>query len=87
MREDGWERRDGTIALSHLPLFLVAWVHRILAMSVVQAFLACSVAACRTKVCFLDVLLLNQISKHRPLSPLDSVRPTSAVCGTRRRVC
>lgn len=55
-------------------------------MSEVQACLTCSVAACRTKVCFLDVLLLNQISKHRPLSPLDSVMPTSAVCGTTNHV-
>lgn len=69
-----------------LPLFLVACVHRILAMSEVQACLICSVAACRTKVCFLDVLLLNQISKHSPLSPLDSVRPTSAVCGKTNHV-
>lgn len=51
-------------------------------MLAVQACLTSSVAACRMKVRFLDVLLLNQISKRSPLSPVDSVRPTSAVCGT-----
>lgn len=53
-------------------------------MSAVQACLMSCVAACRMKVWFLDVLLLNQISKRSPLSPVDSVRPTSAVCETKR---
>lgn len=72
--------------LVSLPLFLVAWAHRILAMSAVHVLLTPSVAACKMNVWLLDLLLLNQISKHSPLSPVDSVRPTSAVCGKIREL-
>lgn len=61
------------------PLFRVAWVHRIRAMSVVHVCLTSAVAAWSMKVWFLVVLLLNQISNLSPLFPADSVRPTSAV--------
>lgn len=49
-------------------------------ISEVQVFLTSSVGACRMKVLLLDLLLLNQISNCSPLFPVDSVRPTSAVC-------
>lgn len=49
-------------------------------MSAVQVFFTSSVRACRTTALLLDLLLLNQISNCSPLLPVDSVRPTSAVC-------
>ena len=67
-----------------VPLFLLACVHRIRAMAPVQACLTSGVAAWRMNFWFLDVLLLNQISNRSPLSPVDSVRPTSAVWRTNR---
>lgn len=67
------------------PLLLLACLHRMRAMSLVHCCLERAVAACRTRVWFFAlVLLLNQISNLRPLSPLDSVRPMSAVCNTKR---
>lgn len=53
-------------------------------MSAVQVFLTSSVRACRMTALLLDLLLLNQISNCSPLLPVDSVRPTSAVCGSGR---
>ena len=64
--------------ISTVPLLCMACSHRIRSRSLVQASFTSWLTACSVYVSWL-FLFLNQISKHKPLSPLFWVMPMSDV--------
>lgn len=83
-----WDRTQFTLACQQqawsVPLLWIACSHRIRSRSRVQASFASRLTAWSVYVSWV-FLFLNQISKHRPLSPLLWVRPMSVVYGKEMR--